>query len=956
MGDASSGAATRWKGIKNNRQAVLASATRDDGASARGGMGAATARAASAGTSDSAGSARTSSDASDEEEGDGKSSRSGADAAPKSRAQRMQDMLSRAKAAARAGIRTVPRGSEKRVKYGLDVTEEDDEAAKRAAEEERVRRTLLALELSGIQAKQSGFDVGKLNSFLRDSDGGKLSSDSDSEDEMLEKYEDIDDQTSWFIMHPTTKIRQYWDFLQVFLLMYIALAVPYRLGFSELSYGWWYAIDFIVDMYFYIDMVFNFFTAYWEISESDDDYHYVTNLWQIQKHYLKGWFIPDLISLAPIDYVARSIDGTATCSWESEAACGDAALSTQVPEALRLLRLVRLLRMVRTTRILERYQETLMRVYKFVTIVRLIALLCLLSHWMACLYAYVYNFEREDASGVEGNKAEMYVAALFWSVQTLTTVGYGNVVPTTVDERIVAILVMITGGFVFSAIISGVNMSMDEDSPGNRFADLMNRVRTLLMENKMPSGLKSRVRSYYKNTARTQKLVNRDIIHPLPEAIRADVNFYIYGKSIMRGLQAAGSVEPSGLVLEILCRTMDTHMYPRGTRMCYPYELAEKVLITLSGRISYSPDESTIFSFDMAHKIKRKKLRAQQIEIAEEKGWLRGPGTVLNPGLMSGFHKGILCAMPFDKSVEALALDHNTLYDMLKQHQPKLMRNFVDEFLESLCNIDKPKMSRIALSESDMRQYLDPATRTVIKNWREVIEAERKAEDTVQEEAAQAGAVGLVRGLSFKNTDKGETSGTPGATISAIKLAMQQMHADIVNVSEQVAQVMIQARETHAQVVEVNLNSNKVLMSSDIVEQKQNAMENNVEAVYQAVQNLATASGNMEAGGWINPGGNQETFDFTRGGGKKGGPSKPIGIAPLRSMHQDTIRERIAEAAAHGRKLTITRNVESEQDTWERERADNVGIQGIRTVAEREAAQAAEIAKYQADKVFRDSL
>ena len=57
----------------------------------------------------------------------------------------------------------------------------------------------------------------------------------------------------------------------------------------------------------------------------------------------------------------------------------------------------------------------------------------------------MYNFQRRRG-GVDGKKNHMYIAALFWSVQTLTTVGYGNVVPTTVSERVIAIIVMITEG------------------------------------------------------------------------------------------------------------------------------------------------------------------------------------------------------------------------------------------------------------------------------------------------------------------------------------------------------------------------------------------------------------------------------------------------------------------------------------------------------------------------------
>jgi len=881
-------------------------------------------------------------------------------------AKRAESFKARAKAEAQAGIANVPRGSATAAKFGVAEELSAQEKKRREEEEERVEAALRDAQKREIEKNQrnqssrkSRFDNEKLETFLKDGDkqGNPGEFDDDEEDDPTSaKYTDEDDHKSWFVMHPTNKMRQWWDFLQVFLLVYIAISVPYRLGFSELAYGYWYAIDFIVDSYFYVDMVFNFFTAYWEVSDADDDYHYVTNLYQIQKHYVKGWFLLDLISLIPVDYIARAIDGTASCSWESEQACGDAAQSSKVPEALRLLRLLRLLRMARTSRILERYQEVLLRVYKTVTIVRLVVILILLAHFMGCLYAYFYNFQRDDASGVDGLKGEMYVAALFWSVQTLTTVGYGNVVPTTVDERLVAIVVMITGGFVFSAIISGVNMSMDEDSPGNRFAVLMNHVRELLLEHKMPAGLKSRVRSHYRNSAKAPKLVNRDIIQPLPESIRADVNFYIYGAPLLKGLIGAGRVEPDGIVIELICRTMDTVVYQRGTRVCYPYELAEKLIITLSGRISYSADEATGYTYDTASKIKRKKLREQQTMIAEEKGWLRGPGTVLNPGLICGFHKGILCAVPFDKSVEALALDHQAFLDMLTLHQPKLIRNFIDEFLNSLFVLGKPKMTRIALSESNMREFLDETTRLVCADWRELVQEDRDAEDKAEVEAAKAGALAMVKGLSFKSKDGGVDKGSPGATIGAIKLAMQQMHADIVQVSEQVAQVMISARETRDIVTDLGLNSNKILMSSSLVEEKQETMEINVEAVYQAVQNLATASANMEAGGWSRPGVEKQTFDFTRGGGDSSERSKTAGIAPFNPMQQDAIREKIAEAAKRGRKLTITTNVETEQQTWDRERVEDVGIQGIRRIPDRATASRSESSKHRVDKTLKDSL
>jgi hypothetical protein len=35
----------------------------------------------------------------------------------------------------------------------------------------------------------------------------------------------------------------------------------HRVGFSEPAYGVWYILDFFVDIYFWIDLVLNFFTV-----------------------------------------------------------------------------------------------------------------------------------------------------------------------------------------------------------------------------------------------------------------------------------------------------------------------------------------------------------------------------------------------------------------------------------------------------------------------------------------------------------------------------------------------------------------------------------------------------------------------------------------------------------------------------------------------------------------------
>ena len=46
--------------------------------------------------------------------------------------------------------------------------------------------------------------------------------------------------------------------------------------------------------------------------------------------------------------------------------------------------------------------------------------------------------------------------ALYWSITTMATVGYGDIKPQTSSERIVAILIMIVGAGVYAIIINDV--------------------------------------------------------------------------------------------------------------------------------------------------------------------------------------------------------------------------------------------------------------------------------------------------------------------------------------------------------------------------------------------------------------------------------------------------------------------------------------------------------------------
>ena len=100
-----------------------------------------------------------------------------------------------------------------------------------------------------------------------------------------------------FLINPNTRQMQYWDILMLGLLLYTATVTPYEVCMmwdTKLFGSPLYVINWIVNALFIVDMVMNFFIPYRESYRKGS--HVVKNHWLIAKHYLRTWFVIDLIS------------------------------------------------------------------------------------------------------------------------------------------------------------------------------------------------------------------------------------------------------------------------------------------------------------------------------------------------------------------------------------------------------------------------------------------------------------------------------------------------------------------------------------------------------------------------------------------------------------------------------------------------------------------------------------
>ena len=85
----------------------------------------------------------------------------------------------------------------------------------------------------------------------------------------------------------------------------MCIFTPARIAFTDDNQLKWAIVDSIVDLIFLMDLVLNFFFAYY-----DDEYMLVDNRGAIAKNYLRSWFFIDLISIIPVQLLLGGDDYT----------------------------------------------------------------------------------------------------------------------------------------------------------------------------------------------------------------------------------------------------------------------------------------------------------------------------------------------------------------------------------------------------------------------------------------------------------------------------------------------------------------------------------------------------------------------------------------------------------------------------------------------------------------------
>ncbi|XP_014907391.1 potassium voltage-gated channel subfamily H member 1-like [Poecilia latipinna] len=389
-----------------------------------------------------------------------------------------------------------------------------------------------------------------------------------------------------------------WDWVILILTFYTAIMVPYNVSFkTKQNNVAWLVVDSIVDVIFLVDIVLNFHTTF--VGPAGE---VISDPKLIRMNYLKTWFVIDLLSCLPYDVINafENVDEGISSLFSS-------------------LKVVRLLRLGRVARKLDHYIE-----YGAAVLVLLVCVFGLAAHWLACIWYSIgdyevideetnvvrmdswlyilaeamgrpYRFNTTGSGKWEGgpNKDSVYITSLYFTMTSLTSIGFGNIAPTTDGEKIFAVAMMMIGSLLYATIFGNVTTIFQQMYANtNRYHEMLNSVRDFLKLYQVPKGLSERVMDYIASTWSMSRGIDTEkVLQICPKDMRADICVHLNRKVFKE--HPAFRLASDGCLRALAMEFQTIHCAP-GDLIYHAGESVDSLCFVVSGSLEVIQDDEVV--------------------------------------------------------------------------------------------------------------------------------------------------------------------------------------------------------------------------------------------------------------------------------------------------------------------------------------------------------------------------
>ena len=272
-----------------------------------------------------------------------------------------------------------------------------------------------------------------------------------------ENYEEEKKYNSFFI-NPESSIIVFFDFLVTFSAVYYLIYIPYFLGsnlyFCSPIFHLQNILEIFIDIIYFCDLIFPFFIAYYNFDEV-----LKTRFKDISLNYLTGWFFLDLIQAIPLKTIFTFFDKKC----KTDHFYITPIYNDELHYLLLCIRMLKIFKVLTNNKFLTLLSKLLNEIEYFSNYLALysgLAVFFIAIHIVSNIFIFIGRNEFPNWIITFGHDnqsyLELYLIGIYYTMATLTTVGYGDINCTTPNEKIFGMFMEVVGIFAYSWALTSI--------------------------------------------------------------------------------------------------------------------------------------------------------------------------------------------------------------------------------------------------------------------------------------------------------------------------------------------------------------------------------------------------------------------------------------------------------------------------------------------------------------------
>ncbi len=182
-----------------------------------------------------------------------------------------------------------------------------------------------------------------------------------------------------------------------------------------------------------------------------------------------------------------------------------------------------LLKLLNVTQFVTRWRHQLLRRGSLIRMLLFAYWLLVLIHVTACGWLAIRFNPPVSADSGE------YLKAVYWSVTTLTTIGYGDITPQNPSEMQYAIVVMLVGFLMMGYLIGNISGLLNKPDPLRaQYASALEEVSAFATYHGLPAEIKHRIVDYFGYMWQQRASFNEsNVLDALPGGIKTEIMLHL---------------------------------------------------------------------------------------------------------------------------------------------------------------------------------------------------------------------------------------------------------------------------------------------------------------------------------------------------------------------------------------------------------------------------------------------